>query len=199
MWIVHSLWIVFLETSRCFDLSTRSLGHETNSSRWEVETLWSFKKHYPKWVNNNIINISIYWILDPITLFPIVFCCFHIIDMHSDMCLATPISCMLTVSDDSDWICCLHHQRPTHYAGIPTADAFKVVSASHFNLFKISSIISTTIGPFYRVSIPMEVTFPTGGKCVTCHGLHILEDNSEINHSCVSPGIGLFGVYITKT
>ena len=30
----------------------------------------------------------------------------------------------------------------------------------------------------------------TGGKYVTCHGLHILEDNSEINHSCVSPRMG---------
>ena len=29
------------------------------------------------------------------------------------------------------------------------------------------------------------------GKCVTCHGLHILEnDNSKINHSCVSPRMG---------
>ena len=27
MWIFHSLWIVFLETSWCFDLSSRSLGH----------------------------------------------------------------------------------------------------------------------------------------------------------------------------
>ena len=29
------------------------------------------------------------------------------------------------------------------------------------------------------------------GKCVTCRGLHILEnDNSKINHSCVSPRMG---------
>ena len=27
MWIFHSLWIVFLETSRLFDLSSRNLGH----------------------------------------------------------------------------------------------------------------------------------------------------------------------------
>ena len=32
LWIVHSLWIVFLETSRRFDLSTRSLGHVMFSS-----------------------------------------------------------------------------------------------------------------------------------------------------------------------
>ena len=34
----------------------------------------------------------------------------------------------------------------------------------------------------------------TGGKCVTCRGLHILasdKDNS-INHSCVSPRMGCY-------
>ena len=49
-------WIVFLETSRRFDLSTRILGHAKENttwprllveSSWEVETSWSFKKHDP--------------------------------------------------------------------------------------------------------------------------------------------------------
>ena len=31
------------------------------------------------------------------------------------------------------------------------------------------------VGPFYLLSMPVEVKDPTqGGKCVTCHGLHIL-------------------------
>ena len=33
------------------------------------------------------------------------------------------------------------------------------------------------VGPFYLVSMPGEVKYPTqvtGGKCVTCRGLHIL-------------------------
>ena len=41
MWICHSLWIVFLETSWRFDLSTRSLGHKP------VNTLHSILV-YPK-------------------------------------------------------------------------------------------------------------------------------------------------------
>ena len=57
MWIVHSLWIVFFETSRRFDFSTRSLGHVTKASSWEVKTSWSFKKHDQKWVNNSHFNI----------------------------------------------------------------------------------------------------------------------------------------------
>ena len=43
------------------------------------------------------------------------------------------------------------------------------------------------VGPFYLVSMPVEVKYPTQeGKCVTCHELQ----NSEINHSCVCPRIG---------
>ena len=62
------------------------------------------------------------------------------------------------------------------------------------------------VGPFYIVSIAGEVTCPTrrvgGGKYVTSRGFHIqalyLEKGNYINHSCVSPNNGLFGVYKTK-
>ena len=37
----------------------------------------------------------------------------------------------------------------------------------------------------------------TAGKCVTCRGLHILEKDNSLNHSCVSPGIGCLE-YIAK-
>ena len=57
IWIVCSLWIVFLKLSRRFGFSTRSLGHVTKTSSWEAEMSWSFKKHDPKWVSNSHFNI----------------------------------------------------------------------------------------------------------------------------------------------
>ena len=42
------------------------------------------------------------------------------------------------------------------------------------------------VGPFYLVYARGSKRSHTGGKCVTCRGLH----NSDINHSCVSPRMG---------
>ena len=54
----------------------------------------------------------------------------------------------------------------------------------------------TAVCPFYLVSMPGEVKYPTRGNCVTCCGLHILEkDISEINHSCVSRIMSCFEYY----
>ena len=47
VWIVYSLWIVFLKLSRRFGFSTRSLGHMTKTSSCEAEMLWQFQKHDP--------------------------------------------------------------------------------------------------------------------------------------------------------
>ena len=37
------------------------------------------------------------------------------------------------------------------------------------------------VGPFYPVSMPGEVKYPTRGKCVTCRGLHILPGQQCLN------------------
>ena len=48
------------------------------------------------------------------------------------------------------------------------------------------------VGPFYLVSMPGEVKYPTSlhWRYVTCRGLHILAQRmtlNYLNHSCVSP------------
>ena len=50
-WInLDSLWIVLWNCSQRFGFSSRSLGHETKTSRWEAETSWTVSKHDPMWV-----------------------------------------------------------------------------------------------------------------------------------------------------
>ena len=50
------------------------------------------------------------------------------------------------------------------------------------------------VGQFYLVSMPGWYNILLrSGKCVMCRELHnfiVNKDNSEINHSCVSPIIG---------
>ena len=50
------------------------------------------------------------------------------------------------------------------------------------------------VGPFYRSGVYARGSkrSHTGGKCVTCRGLHILTYEGQLskNHSCVSPKLG---------
>ena len=64
--------------------------------------------------------------------------------------------------------------------GLPGLNPGRAASAIPFtpHCLCLSVEILQAIDPLYPV--PM-----TGGKCITCRGLH----NSEINHSCVSPRI----------
>ena len=49
------------------------------------------------------------------------------------------------------------------------------------------------VGPFYMVSMPGEVKYPTQGvnRQILCRALHVtLEKDNSLNHSCVSPKMG---------
>ena len=51
------------------------------------------------------------------------------------------------------------------------------------------------VGPFYLVTMPGEVKYPTR---VTCRGLSPhsnLEKDNSLNHSCVSPKVGCLECY----
>ena len=64
----------------------------------------------------------------------------------------------------------------------------------------ISGETLKAVGPFYMVSMPREVKYPTqGGMCrpnLSLTPLSNLEKDNSLNFSCVSPRVGCFGVDI---
>ena len=127
MWFFHSLWIVFLETSRRFDLSSRSQCHRTLCFTWQHQSANQRATMYQKKSERSHIHKEKRSINDPWTGIP------------AAPDLPPAQSCFLSSSRER-----IHHVSKTSIWDVETSWSFKKhnpkwVKKSHFNIMNIGS------------------------------------------------------------